>query len=86
VAWVGTNPWIGNIPWVRDVLPVPPVLTVTDVSPTRKDLSWTAIPDAWAYDVERDGVVIAYGVTGTTYSDTGLPSGATPSYRVRAVN
>lgn len=63
----------------------PSGLTVTPISGTRIDLSWTSIAGASGYDIERDGVVIAMDVVGTTYSDTGLTPSSTHSYRARSV-
>jgi hypothetical protein len=40
---------------------------------------------ASGYDIERDGVVIATDVVGTSYNDTGLTSNSTHQYRARSV-
>jgi hypothetical protein len=63
----------------------PSGLTATGVSPSQVDLSWSAMPGATGYDIERDGVVIATDVVGTSYSDTGLNPTTTYSYRIRSV-
>lgn len=52
-------------------------------------ISWSASTDTGGsglkgYDVERNGSVIATEVPTTSYVDTGLSSGATYTYRVRA--
>lgn len=52
-------------------------------------ISWSASTDTGGsglkgYDVERNGAVIAIDVPTTSYVDTGLSSGATYTYRVRA--
>jgi hypothetical protein len=60
-------------------------LALTPVGGTQIDLSWDAIPDVTSYDIERDGELIAVGVTDLTYSDTGLSSNGNYGYRVRAV-
>ncbi len=71
--------------WYQVSVPVPTGLTVTPVSTTRLDLSWSAAAGATGYDVERNGTVIVTGQTGTTYSDTGLTPATTYTYRVRSV-
>jgi hypothetical protein len=55
------------------------------VSTTQIDLAWLAVFGAGGYDIERDGVVIATDVAGTSYSDTGLAASSTHSYRARSV-
>lgn len=57
----------------------------TGVSTSQMDLTWDAFPGATGYDVERDGTVIATNVATNAYSDTGLGSGTSHDYRVRAV-
>lgn len=66
-------------------LGVPTGLIATPVSISQIDLSWNSVVDATAYDVERDGSVIAMDVPTTSYSDTGLATSSTHTYRVRAV-
>jgi hypothetical protein len=63
----------------------PTGLIATPVSDTQIDLSWIAMVGASGYDIERDGVVIATDVVGTSYSDTGLTSNSTHQYRARSV-
>jgi hypothetical protein len=60
-------------------------LTATPISATQIDLSWTAMPGVSGYDIERNGVVIATDVIGTSYSDTGLTGSTTYTYRARSV-
>jgi hypothetical protein len=63
----------------------PTGLTATPVTASQIDLSWNAHPMATAYDIERDGVVIATDVGTTSYQDTGLAGSTTYDYRVRSV-
>ncbi|WP_199621103.1 pectinesterase family protein [Paenibacillus alkalitolerans] len=55
-------------------------------------LTWNAVPVAESYNVKRSAVpggpyaVVAEGVTGTSYTDTGLTAGQTYYYVVSAVN
>jgi hypothetical protein len=63
---------------------IPSGLTAVAVSQTQINVSWTAVPGATSYELERDGSVIA-SQAGTTYSDTGLGVGTAHTYRVRAV-
>lgn len=73
-----------------DTIPpsIPTNLQAVVVSSSRIDLSWGASTDTGGsglagYDILRDALVIATGVQ-TSYSDTGLATGATYTYRVRA--
>lgn len=59
-------------------------LTATPVSNSQINLAWTATPTAIGYHVERDSVQIAF-TTDNFFNDTGLASGTTYSYRVRAL-
>jgi hypothetical protein len=64
----------------------PPLgLIATPISDTQIDLSWSAVAGASGYDIDRNGVVIATDVVGTTYSDTGLNPGTTYTYRARSI-
>lgn len=60
-------------------------LIATAVSGSQIDLTWDALDYATAYDIERDGSIIAYDVATNSYSDTGLTAETLYTYRVRAV-
>jgi fibronectin type 3 domain-containing protein len=68
---------------------MPQNLAVTPVSPTRNDLSWTASDDPQSgvdhYNVYRNGVLLGTS-DDTSFSDTGVVTGASYTYRVSAVN
>ena len=65
----------------------PANLTATAVSSTQINLSWTASTTSGVtYTVLRGGTEVATGISGTTYSDTGLSPSTTYSYTVEAVN
>jgi len=66
-------------------LTVPTGLVATAISTTQIDLIWDAVAAASAYDVERDGQLIATDVLTTSFSDIGLDQGEQHAYRVRAV-
>lgn len=66
------------------VLP-PDGLSATVASTTEIDLTWFRLAGAVSYDLERNGVVIATGLTGLSYSDTGLTPGTTYTYNIRSV-
>src|SRR5438128_1670538 len=78
------------------VLQPPSNLTAQAISSSKINLSWTASSSLLltGYKIERstDGsytwsTIVAYtGNTATTYSNTGLASGTTYTYRVSAIN
>jgi beta-glucanase (GH16 family) len=65
----------------------PTNLTATAASSSQINLSWIASSTPTVtYSVLRGGAVIASGISGTTYSNTGLSPQTTYSYTVEAVN
>ena len=65
----------------------PTNLTATAVSSSQINLSWTASTTSGVtYTVLRGGTSIATGITGTTYSNTGLAASTQYSYTVEAVD
>ena len=77
----------GTVPDTSPPSVVPGVVGVADGSGSRVDLSWGAASDdrgVVGYQVVRDGVVIAPGVTGTGYADSTVSAGTTYQYVVRA--
>jgi len=52
---------------------------------TKINLAWTAVPNASAYRVLRNGVEVGQP-TSTTFTDTGLAPATSYRYRVRAAN
>jgi len=91
---------VGPIQNVTITAPSPPTgLTATSVSSSQINLSWTAPSNngnsaITGYKIERSTdngiswstVVSNTSSTGTTYSDTGLASSTTYTYRVSAIN
>lgn len=69
-------------------IPLAPAgLTATSNSSNEVDLGWTASATSGVtYTVLRNGTAIANGLTGTTYSDTGLTASTTYSYAIEAAN
>lgn len=61
-------------------------LTVTATTSSTVSLSWTSAANATTYTVERNGTVIASGLTATMYVDTGLAASSTFTYNVAGVN
>jgi len=79
-----------NVVQVMPTVPTPPVLTITQGSEVRLNISWTdPTTDETGYRVEKclgSGCTEFYQIaslTGTTYSDSGLIPGYTYSYRVK---
>lgn len=64
----------------------PPVPVASAVDATHVNVTWTAVPGAVTYDLQRDGVTIATGITGTSYSDSGLTGSTDYHYALRSVN
>ncbi len=66
--------------------PAPAAPTFANVTSTSLSVNWSAVPGASAYDLYRQtggcgaGAVIAPGLTGTTYNDSGLAGGTTYGY------
>ncbi|MGD0655260.1 MAG: hypothetical protein ABSA16_13015 [Thermoguttaceae bacterium] len=73
-------------------LPAPTNLTVTAISSTQIDLSWTASSGATSYIVRRSFysggpyTTMASGITSTSYSDTNVTCGGTYYFVVAAVS
>ena len=66
--------------------PTAPTLTASNATTTTVDLSWSGATDnvgVTGYDVYKNGTLLA-SVTGTTYQATGLTSGTTYSFTIRA--
>lgn len=59
-------------------------VTAVAQSDTEILVSWDAVTDADAYDVERDSVIVADKIATLNFSDTGLSPSTEYSYRVRA--
>ncbi|MFH8499018.1 extracellular catalytic domain type 1 short-chain-length polyhydroxyalkanoate depolymerase [Streptomyces coeruleorubidus] len=66
-------------------LPAPTGLTVTGTTDTTVSLSWKAVDGAASYVVHRDGRKVGT-TTSTSYTDTGLATGATYTYTAAAVD
>lgn len=66
-------------------LPAPANVTTSGATSNSMVISWSAVAGAADYNVFRNGnKVNALGVTGTSYTDTGLGSGTTYSWTVAA--
>lgn len=67
---------------------IPPILTATATSTTQVALSWTAVPNAVNYEIQRSFGGAAYStlttVATTTHNDTSLSANTTYLYKVRA--
>jgi hypothetical protein len=64
---------------------VPQNLIAVAVSTNEIDLTWDVFAGAVAYDIERDGAIIAFDVLTNAYDDVGLAPNTHYVYRVRAV-
>jgi hypothetical protein len=65
--------------------PAAPVLSGAAES-TQAILSWSDPGNVTSYAVYRDGVLLQGGLTGTSYTDTGLTNGTSYAYHVVAAN
>lgn len=88
--WTATDYWsIGQSVVFRQggteapLLP-PANLTAVAQSPSSILVSWDAVAEADAYDVERDSVIVADKITETSYLDEGLAADTEYTYRVRS--
>jgi len=61
-------------------------LAITGQTSTSISLSWSAASRATAYTVERNGSVVATGVTSLSYTDTPLTPSTTYTYQVFGTN
>lgn len=72
----------------RAVPPDPPVLTATPNSASQVGLSWTAVPNAIDYEIQRSfnngGFAILTTVATTSHNDSGLTANTAYVYKVRA--
>lgn len=75
----------GNTTGSTTMPSVPAGLTVTSATATAIVLDWTDSADAKSYQVMRNGVQVGTP-TGSSYTDSGLASGTSYSYTVKAVN
>lgn len=67
------------------VAPVIPTQIVATTTAKTATLSWGAVKDALAYEVEWDGQVISTGKS-ETFHQEGLPVASRHAYRIRAIN
>ncbi len=63
----------------------PAAPTASPASSSRIDLTWSAISEATGYRLYRNGALLVE-LSGTSYSDTGLPASTTFAYSLRAFN
>ena len=61
-------------------------LAVTGVTSSTVSLSWSSASLATSYNVYRSGTKVAQGISGTTYTDSGLSQGTTYQYTVSGSN
>jgi len=64
-------------------LPTPTISAVTALSTTALRVAFSTHGEYADYQVERNGTVVASGVTASPFDDAGLTAGTTYSYRVR---
>jgi fibronectin type 3 domain-containing protein len=91
-AWTGTV-YIDAVSWPAGSAPAAPTGLAAVPTDTQNALSWNASSGATSYNVYRgtsaggeSGTAIATGISGTTYTNTGLTDGTTYYYTVKAVN
>jgi len=88
-SWVQNN-FVAIVVPIPDTTPLAPTgLTRLQELPTSIDMSWTdRSDDETRFEIQRDGsaIVGTPGPGATSYTDTGLASSTTYTYRVRACN
>ena len=62
-----------------------PEIRITDVREGMMATAWTAVEGAMAYNLYRDGELIAENLTGTNYNDTEMAINAQHCYAVQSV-
>ncbi|HEX5323425.1 MAG TPA: fibronectin type III domain-containing protein, partial [Capsulimonadaceae bacterium] len=91
----GYSPWSNEASATAGAVPSAPtnLTAATGASRGTINLSWSRATGAATYNVYRGtssnnegGTAVASGITGTTYTDTGLTSGVTYYYTVGAQN
>lgn len=78
----GTQPCYTNVP--------PPQVTwlidPNAISTSQINMTWNSAVGATTYTLKRNGTTIASGITGVSYSDTGLTASTAYTYQVAGVN
>ncbi len=92
-AYSGTGG--GSVPGGTTPPGTPTGLSATATSVSMVDLTWTVSTNAWSYNIYRSlasgftpspSNLVAQGIAGSPYSDSGLTNGTTYYYVVQAVN
>jgi hypothetical protein len=79
IGWVATTASSGP------ALATPTNVVATAVSSTQINVSWDPVPGATAYEIERNGLLLGFTVSGSPYNDTSRTASTTTTYRIRAV-
>jgi fibronectin type 3 domain-containing protein len=79
----GTEPGMG----LKDPPPKPTNVQATDATICGQiEITWDAVPDAFAYRVSREGVVLADSLEALSFLDTAVPLNREMQYAVKAIN
>jgi hypothetical protein len=85
-AWTGTtDASTSTLNVVQAGVGTPQNVQGTAESTGSVTVTWNAVSGASSYNVRRGNTIVAYGVTGTSYTDTGLAPGSQYSYSVKAL-
>lgn len=66
-------------------IPTPPSGISATATRDTVTVSWSAVPNATSYDIEKDGVVVS-NITTTSYIHSGLTPNSQHQYRIRTIN
>ena len=85
-GWSAFSPSDSGYAMAAPVMPGGTVLTAVTGSSGAIGLSWTVVPNATSYKILRAGVQIASGITGTSYTSSGMSPVTEYCHTIKASN